>query len=213
MGQLKKLGICVLFLFLAIALLSWQSGTYAEYCNKIDAYEKHCTSYNLAPFIFIEVAEFFHRFESVFVVLSTVAIAWRKSVEQRRCLVPATSFAKPDQEKPVNWHWLALKGNSPPPIFAFASICQSWKVPIKEDGPTVEIETYSFFTTKPNALTARINHERMPVLLAPETRQDVWLNGSAPDALRLIQSYPAEDMFEVQAGLDKEDLEQQGTAS
>jgi putative SOS response-associated peptidase YedK len=138
---------------------------------------------------------------------------WRKSIEQRRCLVPVTSFAEPDQEKPVNWHWFALKGNSPRPLFAFAGVWQSWTGPIKKDGPPVEIETYSFFTTKPNTLTSRINHERMPVLLATETSQNVWLNGSTPEALCLIQFYPAEDMAKVQAGLDKEDLERQGTPS
>jgi hypothetical protein len=73
---LKRIGIGVLFLFLTIAFLSWQSGTYAEHCNDIQPHEKTCPSYNLAPFIFIEVAEFFHRFESAFVVLSTIAIAW-----------------------------------------------------------------------------------------------------------------------------------------
>jgi putative SOS response-associated peptidase YedK len=46
----------------------------------------------------------------------------------------------------------------------------------------------------------------MPVLLATETSQDTWLNGSTSDALRLIRSYPAGDMQEVQAGLEKEDF-------
>jgi putative SOS response-associated peptidase YedK len=134
---------------------------------------------------------------------------WSKSIEQRRCLVPVTSFAEPDHEKPVNWHWFARKGDCPRPPFAFAGIWQRWIGPVKKDGPPVEVDTYSFFTTKPNTLTARINHERMPVLLATETCQDVWLNGSTADALRLIQSYPADDMVEVQAGLEKEDLERE----
>jgi hypothetical protein len=84
--MLKKIGLSVLFLFLVIAFLSWQSGTYGEYCNEVNASEKNCASYNLAPFIFIEVAEFFHRFESVFVVLSTIAIAWF-TYELRRATV------------------------------------------------------------------------------------------------------------------------------
>ena len=94
---------------------------------------------------------------------------WRKSVEQRRCLVPVTSFAEPDKEKPVNWHWLALKGNKPRPLFAFAGIWQRWTGPVKNDGPPVESETYSFFTTKPNSLTARNNTEARPGLVATET--------------------------------------------
>lgn len=122
---------------------------------------------------------------------------WRKSIEQRRCLVPVTSFAEPDQEKPVNWHWFALKGEVSRPLFAFAGIWQRWTGPVKKDGPPVDVDTYSFFTTKPNALTSRINHERMPVLLATETCRDTWLQGSTPDALRLIQTYPANGMQEV----------------
>lgn len=43
---------------------------------------------------------------------------------------------------------------------------QRWKVPVKKDGPNVEIDVYSFMTTEPNALTVSINHERMPVLLS-----------------------------------------------
>ena len=55
---------------------------------------------------------------------------WRASIEQRRCLVPATSFCEPhDGRKPATWHWFALSGDEPRPPFAFAGIWQRWKGP------------------------------------------------------------------------------------
>jgi putative SOS response-associated peptidase YedK len=42
-------------------------------------------------------------------------------------------------------------------------IWQRWKGPVKKDGPNVDVDVYSFMTTMPNAFTASINHERMPV--------------------------------------------------
>lgn len=131
---------------------------------------------------------------------------WKQSIEQRRCLVPVTSFAEPDTAKPVNWHWLAIKGNEPRPLFAFAGIWRKWRGPIKKDGPTVEIETYSFMTSLPNEFTSRINHERLPVLLASQEAHETWLNGKSDERYELLKPYPAEGMREVQAGLDKLDL-------
>lgn len=131
---------------------------------------------------------------------------WKQSIEQRRCLVPVTSFAEPDEAKPVNWHWLALKGSEPRPLFAFAGIWRKWRGPIKKDGPTVEIETYSFMTSLPNEFTARINHERLPVLLGRQGEHDAWLHGSAEERTALLRAYPAEKMREVQVGLEKADL-------
>ena len=94
---------------------------------------------------------------------------WRPSFEQRRCLVPATSFCEPNGDvKPATWHWFAIKGDDPRPLFAFAGVWRRYKGPIKKDGPSVELEVYSFLTTTPNPLVETINHERMPVLLTTE---------------------------------------------
>lgn len=39
---------------------------------------------------------------------------WKASFAGRRCLVPATSFCEPhDDRKPATWHWFALKGEEP----------------------------------------------------------------------------------------------------
>ena len=132
---------------------------------------------------------------------------WKPSFEQRRCLVPATSFCEPrDGVKPATWHWFALTGDEPRPLFAFAGIWQRWKGPIKKDGPNVDIEVYSFMTTLPNALTASINHERSPVLLTTDEAHDTWLHGTPAEVAALVRPYPAEGMRIVQEGFEKKDL-------
>jgi putative SOS response-associated peptidase YedK len=132
---------------------------------------------------------------------------WRDSFRQRRCLVPASSFCEPNGDvKPATWHWFAIKGDDPRPLFAFSGIWRRYTGPVKKDGPNVDIETYSFMTTTPNPLVATINHERMPVLLTREEEFDAWLRGSPDEAMALAREYPAAEMQIVQEGFDKEDL-------
>jgi putative SOS response-associated peptidase YedK len=91
---------------------------------------------------------------------------WKASFEERRCLVPASSFCEPNGEvKPATWHWFSLKGREPRPLFAFPGIWRRYRGPVKKDGPNVDIETCAFLTTTPNSLVSTINHERMPVIL------------------------------------------------
>ena len=132
---------------------------------------------------------------------------WRDSFEQRRCLVPASSFCEPNGDvKPATWHWFAINGEEPRPLFAFPGIWRRYRGPVKKDGPNVDIETYSFLTTTPNSLVSTINHERMPVLLTREEEFESWLRGSADEAFALAREYPPQDMRIVQEGFDKEDL-------
>ena len=134
---------------------------------------------------------------------------WKPSFEQRRCLVPASSFSEPNDGRAVGeramWHWFALKGDEPRPPFAFAGIWQRWKGPIKKDGPNVDLDLYSFMTTVPNSATASINHERSPVLLTSDTARDMWLQGTPQEAAGLIAPTPGEELRIVQASLDKRD--------
>ena len=132
---------------------------------------------------------------------------WKQSLEQRRCLVPVTSFAEPDDGKPVQWHWFAVQGDTPRPLFAFAGIWRRWKGPVKKDGPTVEIDTYSFMTTPPNRFTERINHDRLPVMLATPEDQEKWLTGYWQS---LLKPFPSANMREVQVGLEKVDKMENG---
>ena len=53
---------------------------------------------------------------------------WRDSFEQRRCLVPASSFCEPNGEvKPATWHWFAIKGAEERPLFAFPGIWRRYR--------------------------------------------------------------------------------------
>jgi len=61
-------------------------------------------------------------------------------------------------------------------------------------------------TTEPNELTASINHERMPVLLAGPADFETWLSGSTEEALKLARSYTANQMRIVQSGSERKDL-------
>ncbi len=131
---------------------------------------------------------------------------WRDSFEQRRCLVPATSFCEPhDGRKPATWHWFALAGEEPRPLFAFAGIWRSHRGPIKKDGPVVDIETYAFMTTEPNAATQSINHERSPVLLTEPDQWDGWLSGAPEAAFQQVKPIDGCRLRIVQEGFSKRD--------
>jgi putative SOS response-associated peptidase YedK len=134
---------------------------------------------------------------------------WRPSFEQRRCLVPATSFCKPNDGRApgelATWYWFALKGDEPRPLFAFAGLWQCWRRPVKKDGPNVDLDVYSFMTTLPNSATASINHERSPVLLTTDAGWDTWLMGSAQEAMALVRPIDCEKLAIVQASLEKRD--------
>jgi putative SOS response-associated peptidase YedK len=131
---------------------------------------------------------------------------WKDSFENRRSLVPATAFCEPDEGKPANWHWFALKGEDERPLFAFPGIYRQWKGSIKKEGPNVDIEVFSSMTTLPNALTETINHERSPVILTEEREFDTWLRGTPEEAFGLIKTSDPHRMQVVQSGLDKRDL-------
>jgi putative SOS response-associated peptidase YedK len=132
---------------------------------------------------------------------------WKPSFEERRCLVPASSFCEPNGNvKPATWHWFSVNGAEARPLFAFPGIWRRYNGPVKKDGPNVDIETYAFLTTTPNSLVSTINHERMPVLLTREEDFDTWLRGSPDEAIALARQHPSEQMRIVQEGLEKEDL-------
>lgn len=131
---------------------------------------------------------------------------WKPSFEARRCLVPASSYCEPDTGKPAQWHWFAVNGENERELFAFPGIWQRWAGPIKKEGPPVELDVYSFMTTAPNALTASINHERMPVLLSDDEQFETWLSGKPADAFALARSYDPAHMRIVQSGYEKKDL-------
>jgi putative SOS response-associated peptidase YedK len=131
---------------------------------------------------------------------------WRSSFDQRRCLVPASSFCEPKGERPATWHWFAIHGSEPRPLFAFPGLWRPYRGHLKKNGEPVELDVFAFLTTTPNELVATINHERMPVLLTGEEQFETWLHGSPAEAFALARRHPAEAMRIVQSGSEKEDL-------
>lgn len=131
---------------------------------------------------------------------------WKGSFEERRCLVPVSSYCEPKGDKPATWHWFALNGEDERPLFAFPGIWRTYTGPLKKDGPSVSQTVYAFMTTEPNPLTASINHERMPVLLSTDEEYDTWLSGSTKEAFALARSFPSDAMRIVQSGMERKDL-------
>lgn len=128
---------------------------------------------------------------------------WKSSFEDRRCLVPVTSFSEPKGRSPAVWHWFALNDDRTP--FAFAGLWRPFKGKLKSDGETVEMDTYALLTTNPNAVVKPIHPTRMPVLLVGEETQDTWVNGTPDEAIALARPYPAMGIKVVAKG-EKRDV-------
>jgi putative SOS response-associated peptidase YedK len=77
---------------------------------------------------------------------------------------------------------------------------------VEEERDSVEREVFRLHDTKPNKLTATINHERMPVLLSDPADFETWLSGSTEEAFKLARSYRADQMRIVQSGSERKDL-------
>jgi len=105
---------------------------------------------------------------------------WKKSVLQRRCLIPANGFyewKKLDDSK--HPYFIHLKDES---IFSFAGIWETWK----HEGKTWE--TYSILTTSPNKEMKDI-HNRMPVILHKDDEAQWLAADNEADISVLLQPY------------------------
>lgn len=113
--------------------------------------------------------------------------SFRGAMRHRRCLIPADGF----------YEWVGKPGAKTPflirpragGLMAFAGLWEHW---VGADGS--ELETMAILTTTANHTVAPI-HDRMPVILPPETHAD-WLDcrsGRALEAAVLLR--PAPDDF------------------
>jgi len=106
--------------------------------------------------------------------------AFRRALERRRCILPADGF----------YEWLRTGKEKLPHLFAAAdgevlAFAGLWEVWRSKDDPEAEpLRTCTIVTTSANA-TMRPIHDRMPVLLAPET-WDRWLDPSRRDATGVV---------------------------
>ena len=107
---------------------------------------------------------------------------FKAALEARRCLVPVDAFYEwrtmPDGKQP---YAIARRDGAP---LAFAGLWEGWR---SLDGEG--IRTFAILTTAANATMAQL-HERMPVVLEPETWPK-WLGEEEGDAPALMS--PAAD--------------------
>jgi putative SOS response-associated peptidase YedK len=117
--------------------------------------------------------------------------SFRNAFRRRRCLVLADGFYEWKQnpglksKQPI---YIRLKNNQP---FAFAGLWELWTSP---DGNV--IHSCTIITTQPNSLIQSI-HNRMPVILPPETYKP-WITPSDLPATQLnefLVPYPADEMI------------------
>ncbi len=98
--------------------------------------------------------------------------AFRRSLERRRCILPADGFyewlRKPKERLP---HLFTAADCS---VLGFAGLWEVWRP--KDDPDAEPLRTCSIITTSANATMQPI-HDRMPVVLAPAAR-DRWLDPS-----------------------------------
>ena len=115
---------------------------------------------------------------------------WRKLLNENRCMILADGFYEwQKQEKSTLKipYRFELKSKKP---FAFAGL---WKMEKDEHGK--EIPHCVIITTEPNELV-EVVHNRMPVMLNPETEKE-WLNpdNDTDELLKMLIPYPAKEML------------------
>lgn len=112
--------------------------------------------------------------------------SFRNAVRLRRCVVPASGFYewKPEGPRKIPYY-IRMSDGAP---MGFAAIWEAWKTP---EGAF--LETFAILTTSANPLIAPI-HERMPVILHPDTF-GLWLDQDVSNPEQLLSLYlpfPAE---------------------
>jgi putative SOS response-associated peptidase YedK len=114
--------------------------------------------------------------------------AFREAFKRSRCLIPADGFYEWKREgKGKQPFFFSLRDGRP---FGFAGLWDRWR---GQDGKV--IESCTILTTEANEVLRSV-HDRMPVILHPET-YNVWLEQDvrAIESLKeLLGPYPASEM-------------------
>ena len=130
---------------------------------------------------------------------------WRRWLgAEHRCVVPFTSFSEnealPDGSKPPVW----FAFDEMRPLAFFAGLWTRWTSvrKVKEGETTNDI--FGILTTEPNKEVGAIHPKAMPVILTTPQEIDLWMTGSADDALKL-QRPLADGALKIVARGEKED--------
>jgi putative SOS response-associated peptidase YedK len=104
--------------------------------------------------------------------------SFRSALKRRRCLVLVDGWFEWKQStKPKTPYYFRRKDSHP---MAFAGLWEEWTAP--DTGEV--LRTCTLITTGPNALMAPI-HDRMPVILPPEAREQ-WLSPEPQESAALL---------------------------
>ncbi|MEO8504123.1 MAG: SOS response-associated peptidase [Acidobacteriota bacterium] len=115
--------------------------------------------------------------------------AFRDSLRQRRCLVPADGFYewRPDPaDAKKRWPYFIHRSDGRP--FVFAGLWSSWRG---------ELETFTILTTEPTSFLRSL-HDRMPLVLRPEERE-LWLDAEAKLVATWLADLPTREGLEFEA--------------
>lgn len=125
----------------------------------------------------------------------TTKPAFRKSLQTKRCLVPADSFYEWSQGSDKTPYRILLKAH---PVFSMAGIWNEWKSPENKI-----ISSFAIITTGANELVKPL-HDRMPVILDTDEAERSWLNNDnfsdiatllKPIDPEKMQAYPVSKMI------------------
>lgn len=117
---------------------------------------------------------------------------YRKSFEQRRCIIPLSGF--------IEWHQEGGTGKRPyaihlthQPIMSVAGVWEHWQSPVTSQ----KVDSFSILTQDANEFMQRI-HDRMPVILNPEQEAE-WLDPENQDPIQLMKIIREPCQLEVDA--------------
>jgi putative SOS response-associated peptidase YedK len=119
----------------------------------------------------------------------TSSFQWRFAFQERRCLVPMSSWDEwPQTGAGKQRVRVSMPGE---PVFAAAGLYES-----SRDLKTGQkVPTFTIVTVPPNEFLGSV-HDRAPMVLLPE-QYEAWLLGGE-EANRLVGAHPDVDAFEVQ---------------
>lgn len=112
--------------------------------------------------------------------------SFRTAFKRRRCLVPMTGFYEWKRDGATKQPYFITTRD---PLFAVAGLWERW------ERPDETIESCTLLTTEANATVGAI-HDRMPVILPPETF-DLWLDSSskAEQLVEVLVPYPDDEIL------------------
>jgi len=114
--------------------------------------------------------------------------AFREAFQRRRCLVPIDNFCEWKKTPMGKQPYAIMLADRR--LMALAGLWETWRSPAGE-----RLRSFAIITTTPNELCDEL-HNRMPVVLGPETWPR-WFGEEPADARQfkaMLAPYPAEEM-------------------